>query len=103
MGLGLRLLDDPEKASRGGWAFDPSEGFPDPVLQAKDLREVYDRTTGKQGFWWKFDDEPGSDWWSQQKDGNWEEVRFMILNVLKCYVLISIRKVYWKEDWEEIK
>lgn len=30
-------------------------------------------------------------------------MRFMILNVLKCYVLISIRKVYWKEDWEEIK
>eukprot|EP00434_Breviolum_minutum_P025479 symbB.v1.2.022513.t1/scaffold2002.1/size92861/7 len=42
----VQLLDDPEKASRGGWAFDPSNGFPDPVLQAKDLREVYDRTTG---------------------------------------------------------
>ena len=40
------LLDDPERASRGGWAFDPSRGFQDPVFQAKDLREVYDRSAG---------------------------------------------------------
>ena len=41
-----RLLDDPERASRGGWAFDASQGFEDPVFQAKDLREVYDRSAG---------------------------------------------------------
>ena len=41
-----RLLDDPERASRGGWAFDASQGFADPVFQAKDLREVYDRSAG---------------------------------------------------------
>eukprot|EP00438_Fugacium_kawagutii_P012095 Skav209444 [mRNA] locus=scaffold2199:69821:87658:- [translate_table: standard] len=44
-----RLLDDPEKASRGGWAFDASEGFADPVFDAKDLREVYDRAAGGRG------------------------------------------------------
>jgi putative glutathione S-transferase len=35
------LLDDPLKASRGGWAFSPER--PDPVHGAKDLWEVYDR------------------------------------------------------------
>ncbi|CAK8992597.1 unnamed protein product [Durusdinium trenchii] len=42
----VQLLDDPERASRGGWAFDSSRGFEDPVFQAKDLREVYDRAAG---------------------------------------------------------
>ncbi|CAL1132379.1 unnamed protein product [Cladocopium goreaui] len=45
----VRLLDDPERASRGGWAFDASQGFADPVFQAKDLREVYDRSAGGSG------------------------------------------------------
>ncbi|BDA40825.1 Glutathione S-transferase omega-like 2 [Coccomyxa sp. Obi] len=31
-------VDDPERASRGGWVFDQ----PEPVFNAKDLREVYD-------------------------------------------------------------
>ena len=42
----MRLLDDPERASRGGWAFDPDQGFKDPVFGAQDLREIYDRTAG---------------------------------------------------------
>lgn len=33
------LLDDAERASRGGWIFDPSTGS-DPVFGAKDLRCV---------------------------------------------------------------
>jgi len=40
------LLDDPQRASRGGWAFDPSRGFQDPVFNAADLREVYDKGCG---------------------------------------------------------
>eukprot|EP00913_Durusdinium_trenchii_P032157 g30111.t1 len=36
-----QLVDD-----GGGWAFDSSRGFEDPVFQAKDLREVYDRAAG---------------------------------------------------------
>uniref|UniRef100_A0A7S1JF65 GST C-terminal domain-containing protein n=1 Tax=Eutreptiella gymnastica TaxID=73025 RepID=A0A7S1JF65_9EUGL len=35
------LLDDPMKASRGGWAF--SEDRPDPIYGAQDLRQVYDQ------------------------------------------------------------
>ncbi|CAJ1363645.1 unnamed protein product [Effrenium voratum] len=42
----VQLLDDPERASRGGWAFDPDQGFKDPVFGAQDLREIYDRTAG---------------------------------------------------------
>lgn len=45
----VQLLDDPERASRGGWAFDAAQGFADPVFQAKDLREVYDRSAGGSG------------------------------------------------------
>ncbi|CAM9768445.1 unnamed protein product [Phaeothamnion confervicola] len=36
-----RMLDDPERASRGGWAFGPG-GFEDPVFGCSDLRAVYD-------------------------------------------------------------
>lgn len=36
--LVVKALDDPEKASRGGWIFDGT----DPVFGCKDLREVYD-------------------------------------------------------------
>jgi len=42
----VHLLDDPGRASRGGWAFDPAKGVSDPVFGAADLREVYDRATG---------------------------------------------------------
>lgn len=40
-------LDDPEKASRGGWAFETtndggSSKYRDPVFGLNDLREVYD-------------------------------------------------------------
>eukprot|EP00965_Chrysotila_dentata_P238699 6202669-Pleurochrysis_carterae.AAC.1 len=38
-----RLIDDPEKASRGGWAFAPTA--PDPLCNAPDLRGVYNRCT----------------------------------------------------------
>ena len=38
------VLDRPEEASRGGWVFTSSS--PDPVVGAKDLREVYDVLTG---------------------------------------------------------
>lgn len=38
------VLDRPEEASRGGWVFTSSS--PDPVVGAKDLREVYDALTG---------------------------------------------------------
>lgn len=41
------LTDDAERASRGGWIFDPSTGF-DPVYGAADLREVYDAS--RPGF-----------------------------------------------------
>eukprot|EP00892_Ulva_mutabilis_P010512 jgi/Ulvmu1/7833/UM004_0062.1 len=36
------LLDDAERASRGGWVFDGSTGL-DPVFGAQDLRDVYSR------------------------------------------------------------
>ena len=38
------VLDRPEEASRGGWVFTRAQ--PDPVFQARDLREVYDAVTG---------------------------------------------------------
>lgn len=38
-----RMADDPERASRGGWAFEASD--PDPLCGAADLRQVYDRCT----------------------------------------------------------
>jgi len=38
------VLDRPEEASRGGWVF--TAASPDPVVGAKDLREVYDALTG---------------------------------------------------------
>jgi putative glutathione S-transferase len=34
------LVDDPIKASRGGWCFSPND--PDPVQNCRDLRELYD-------------------------------------------------------------
>jgi putative glutathione S-transferase len=34
----IRAIDDPERASRGGWVFND----PEPAFGAKDLREVYD-------------------------------------------------------------
>ncbi|CAE8591910.1 unnamed protein product, partial [Polarella glacialis] len=37
----VQMLDEPERASRGGWAFDPARGVSDPVFDAADLREVY--------------------------------------------------------------
>lgn len=36
-----QLVDDPTKASRGGWILSQSD--PDPIFTAKDLPEVYDR------------------------------------------------------------
>lgn len=36
-----RLLDDPVKASRGGWVF--AVDRPDPIYQCGDLRELYDK------------------------------------------------------------
>jgi len=41
------LLDDPTKASRGGWAF--SDSAKDPVFGGKDLREVYDACAAREG------------------------------------------------------
>ena len=35
-----QLVDDPVKASRGGWIFGPSS--PDPIRRSKDLRELYE-------------------------------------------------------------
>eukprot|EP00929_Paragymnodinium_shiwhaense_P075224 TRINITY_DN38453_c0_g2_i1.p1 TRINITY_DN38453_c0_g2~~TRINITY_DN38453_c0_g2_i1.p1 ORF type:complete len:472 (-),score=72.87 TRINITY_DN38453_c0_g2_i1:8-1423(-) len=43
------LLDQPERASRGGWAFDASKGSSDPIFQAADLREVYDKCAAPSG------------------------------------------------------
>ena len=45
----VKLVDNPERASRGGWAFDPGQGAMDPVFGAADLREVYDRAAGQDG------------------------------------------------------
>lgn len=45
----VRLLDEPERASRGGWAFNPEKGVRDPVFNAADLREVYDKSAAKPG------------------------------------------------------
>ncbi|CAE8622042.1 unnamed protein product, partial [Polarella glacialis] len=45
----VQMLDEPERASRGGWAFDPARGVSDPVFDAADLREVYDRAAGGEG------------------------------------------------------
>jgi len=36
------LIDDPTKASRGGWAFGDSPDRKDPVFGVRDLREVYE-------------------------------------------------------------
>jgi len=41
----IKAIDDPERASRGGWVFNNNE----PVFQAKDLREVYDACTADAG------------------------------------------------------
>mmetsp|Transcript_55092 Transcript_55092/g.165041 ORF Transcript_55092/g.165041 Transcript_55092/m.165041 type:complete len:285 (-) Transcript_55092:408-1262(-) len=38
-----RLVDDPTKASRGGWIFGPSPSQRDPLFGCADLRELYDR------------------------------------------------------------
>lgn len=44
-------IDDPEKASRGGWAFEKSGKHRDPVFGLSDLREVYDLLTpGGAGY-----------------------------------------------------
>lgn len=40
-----KLVDDAERASRGGWCFDSAVGSIDPLFNAKDLREVYDTCT----------------------------------------------------------
>ncbi|CAE7204443.1 gto2 [Symbiodinium necroappetens] len=45
----VKLVDNAERASRGGWAFDPQQGAVDPVFGAADLREVYDRAAGRDG------------------------------------------------------
>ncbi|CAE7217889.1 gto2 [Symbiodinium sp. KB8] len=45
----VKLVDNAERASRGGWAFDPQQGAADPVFGAADLREVYDRAAGRDG------------------------------------------------------
>ena len=37
----VKMTDDAERASRGGWVFESDR--PDPVFRARDLREVYDR------------------------------------------------------------
>lgn len=37
----VKAVDDPERASRGGWVFDS----PEPAFGAKDLRQVYDACT----------------------------------------------------------
>jgi len=42
----VELADDPQRASRGGWAFNPAKGIVDPVFDAADLREVYDKASG---------------------------------------------------------
>lgn len=43
-----QLVDDPTKASRGGWVL--SQTDPDPIFTAYDLREIYDRLSpGFQG------------------------------------------------------
>ena len=36
----IKLVDDPVKASRGGWIFSKSD--PDPLFRSSDLRELYD-------------------------------------------------------------
>ncbi|KAH7618740.1 hypothetical protein Ndes2526B_g05660 [Nannochloris sp. 'desiccata'] len=41
----IRAIDDPERASRGGWVFNS----PEPAFQARDLREVYDACTADSG------------------------------------------------------
>ena len=42
-----QLVDDPTKASRGGWILSPAD--PDPLFTAPDLRTVYDRLSGPTG------------------------------------------------------
>lgn len=42
----VEAVDDPERASRGGWTFH----VPEPVFGAKDLREVYDACSGPGGY-----------------------------------------------------
>lgn len=42
----VQCIDDPERASRGGWVFNS----PEPVFGAKDLREVYDSCSGPSGY-----------------------------------------------------
>jgi len=41
----VKMTDDAERASRGGWVFESDR--PDPVFRARDLREVYDLQSGK--------------------------------------------------------
>ena len=41
----VKMTDDAERASRGGWVFESDR--PDPVFGARDLREVYDLQSGK--------------------------------------------------------
>ena len=44
----MKLVDDPVKASRGGWVF--SEADKDPIFGSADLRELYDSLSpGFQG------------------------------------------------------
>jgi putative glutathione S-transferase len=41
----IKAIDDPERASRGGWVFNS----PEPAFGARDLREVYDACTADTG------------------------------------------------------
>jgi len=46
--LGItQLVDDPERASRGGWVFDDGDRkeYADPLFGCRDLRELYDELT----------------------------------------------------------
>ena len=43
----VKMTDDAERASRGGWVFESDR--PDPVFRAKDLREVYDASFQYEG------------------------------------------------------
>uniref|UniRef100_A0A7S1BTY9 GST C-terminal domain-containing protein n=1 Tax=Corethron hystrix TaxID=216773 RepID=A0A7S1BTY9_9STRA len=37
------LVDDPVRASRGGWVFDKKPGYSDPIFASNDLRQLYER------------------------------------------------------------
>jgi glutathionyl-hydroquinone reductase len=43
-----QLVDDPVKASRGGWVFSPQQ--PDPLFGCRDLRELYDKLSPTGAF-----------------------------------------------------